>query len=372
MAKYNLPDITFAEKDPAIIEQEILGTYTKTAGYTLTDADPRKKLLQSEVPIITSQRFKIDQSAKQNLLAYAAKDYLDHIGVLVGTPRLAEDAATTTERFTLSAVRTQPTTVAAGRRVTAGDNLFFITMNEAIIPAGGMYVDVKVECTATGTKGNGYAPGTITTLVDPIPYIASVTNITESEGGADQESDDSYRDRIQQAPERFSTAGPDGAYIYWAKTASANIIDVKPFSPSPGIVHICILLAGGEIPGQEILDAVLAICSDKKVRPLTDHAFAVAPEVVSYSLNVKYWIDKANESMAASIRTAVDKAVNAYLLWQRSALGRDINPTELVYLMRAAGAKRVAVNSPVFQALEDNQVAREDDLNVISYEGIET
>lgn len=371
MAKYNLPDITFAEKDAQIIENEIIQSYEEVSKQSLAVGDPRKKLLQSEVPIITGQRACIDFSAKQNLLAYAQDEYLDHLGILVGTPRLREAAATTMQRFTLSAIRNQPTTIEKGKRVTAGYGIFFEVEEEGIIPAGQISVDVKVKCTEAGTTSNGYAPGTITTLVDPIPYIASVTNITESEGGAAQEDNDAYRDRIQQAPERFSTAGPDGAYIYWAKTASANIIDVKPYSPSPGVVHVCVLLNGGEIPGREILDAVFAICSGKKVRPLTDHVFAVAPDVISYSLNVKYWIGKENETIAASIRSAVDKAASEYLLWQRSALGRDINPTELVYLMRAAGAKRVVVNSPVFQVLEDNQVAREDDLNVISYEGIE-
>jgi phage-related baseplate assembly protein len=372
MAKYNLPDITFAEKDAQVIENEMIKGYEEAAEQVLANGDPRKKLIQSEVPIITGQRALIDFSAKQNMLAYTEDEYLDHFGVLVGTPRLQEAAATTTERFILSVIRTQPTIIEMGKRVTAGDGIFFAVEEETIIPSGQMSVDVRVKCTEVGTKGNGYAQGTITTLVDLIPYIANVINITESEGGADREGPDTYRDRIQQAPERFSTAGPDGAYIYWAKTASTSIIDVKPYSPSPGVVHVCVLLASGEIPGQEILDKVLAACSSKKVRPLTDHVFAVAPEVVPYALNVQYWIDKSNESMAASIRTAVDKAVVEYQLWQRSALGRDIDTTELVYLMRAAGAKRVLVHSPMFLALEDNQVAREEEPNVISYEGTES
>ena len=61
--------------------------------------------------------------------------------------------------------------------------------------------------------------GQLKTLVDPVPYVASVANITTSEGGADAQTDDSYREDIHGAPERFSTAGPDGAYIYHAKRA---------------------------------------------------------------------------------------------------------------------------------------------------------
>ena len=40
---------------------------------------------------------------------------------------------------------------------------------------------------SNGTKFNGYAAGTITTLVDLIPYIESVTNLTETAGGDDGE-----------------------------------------------------------------------------------------------------------------------------------------------------------------------------------------
>lgn len=371
MANFNLPDITFAEKDPTVIEQEMVTAYESETGETLAVADPRKKLLQAEVPIIVGQRSVIDSSAKQNLLAYASGDYLDHIGILVGTTRIPASAAISTIRFTLSASRTVNTVIAAGKRVTAGDNIFFATDEEAVILAGATYADIPVTCTVPGVIGNDYAPGTLTTLVDPIPYVASVSNVTASEGGIDTEKDDPFRERIRQAPESFSTAGPTGAYEYWAKTASSTIVDVKPFSPSPGVVHICVLLDGGEIPGEELLDRVLVICSNKKVRPLTDNVMAIAPEQVEYGINVSYWIDKENESIAASIRTKVEAAVNEFILWQKSRLGRAIDPSELTYRMKAAGAKRVAVIAPVYQALDDDQVAIEADIITVNYGGLE-
>ena len=371
MAKFNLPDITFAEKDTQIIENEIIQGYEEIAGQTLAEGDPRKKLLQSEVPIIVGQRSLIDYSAKQNLLAYAAGDILDHIGILVGCTRLPATAATSTVRFTLSMVRSQSTTIEAGKRVTSGDNVFFATVSEYVIPQGTTTADIKVECLTVGAVGNGYGIGDLKTLVDPIPYVASVSNITVSEGGIDIEADDPYRDRIQQAPESFSTAGPDGAYMYWAKTASSTIIDVEVFSPSPGVVHICPLVTGGQIPGQEILDAVLTICSDKKVRPLTDHTHAVAPEQVEYAIDVSYWINKEDENLAVSIRAKVDQSVNDYKLWQKSKLGRGIDPSQLIQVMKNAGAERVAVTAPVYQALNKNQVAKEEEIILVNYGGIE-
>jgi len=371
MANFNLPDITFAEKDSSTIETEIIDQYEETAGVTLAVADPRKKLLQSEVPIIVGQRSVIDSSAKKNLLAYSSGDFLDHIGILVGCTRIAATAATSTVRFTLTAARSVSTTIASGKRVTSGDGVYFITTAETVIAAGDTYADISVQCTVTGTAGNDYAVGTLTTLVDPIAYVASISNTTVSEGGTDKEIDDAFRERIQLAPESFSTAGPTGAYEFWAKTASSTIIDVSVASPSAGVVAIYPLVTGGEIPGQEILDAVLEICDDEKIRPLTDNVQVLAPEQVAYAIDVSYWIDKTNESVASTLETAIETAVSTYITWQKTELGRDINPTELVYLMRAAGAKRVMVTTPTYLALADSQVAKES-TTTINYGGIES
>jgi phage-related baseplate assembly protein len=198
-----------------------------------------------------------------------------------------------------------------------------------------------------------------------------VSNTTESEGGADAETDDAYAERIQQAPESFSVAGPDGAYRYWARTASQLIIDVLVHSPSPGVVEIRPLLQGGEVPGQEILDLVDLVCNDRAIRPLTDDVQVLTPEQVDYDISLTYWISTANASIAASIQSAVNQAVNDYKLWQKSKLGRGIDPSELNARIKSAGAKRVVVTLPAaYQSIESYQVAAEDQVTV-TYGGLE-
>ncbi|MNP79071.1 hypothetical protein D3C76_1768200 [compost metagenome] len=49
----------------------------------------------------------------------------------------------------------------------------------------------------------------------------------------------------------------------------------------------------------------------------------------------------------------------SYQLWQRSKLGRDINPSELIARVMAAGALRVNVTAPVYTALTATQVAQQ-------------
>jgi phage-related baseplate assembly protein len=368
MARFNLPDVSFAQKSPEQIEADIVARFEKMMDVKLAPGDPRRKFFQAVVYLLSQQRSVIDYSAKQNLLSYAEGSFLDHLGTFTDTERLSAQPAKTTVRFRFTVAQQQ--TIPAGTRVTAGDGVFFEIKQPVVVQAGQTQVDVEAECTEAGTKGNDYLPGQINRLVDPLPWVQSVENITISEGGADEESHDSYAERIRQAPESFSVAGPDGAYIYWARTANPLIIDVSVRSPSPGVVEIRPLLQNGGIPGQEILDRVLATCSDRKVRPLTDFVQVLAPETVSYDIDLTYWISTKDSSVATAIQTRVQQAIDEYKLWQKSKLGRDIDPSELIARVKNAGAKRVAVTSPVYQAVGVHQVAVEN-LITVTYGGLE-
>ena len=352
-----LPQINFAEKSTQDIESSVITTYEALSGRTLAPGDPVRIFLEAVAAIITQQRVLIDFGAKQNLLAYSGGDYLDHIGALVGTERLSAKPAMTTVRFTLSSPQPSVVTIPIGIRVTSGNNVYFATSAATSIPAGQLTTDVDVVCTAAGTIGNGYYPGQINKLVDPLQWVQSATNTTISEGGSDIESDDGYRERIRQAPESFSVAGPDGAYIYWAKSTSQQIIDVAVYSPNPGEVEIRPLLVDGELPGQELIQAVYETCNDRMIRPLTDRVTVLAPESVSYTVILTYYINRNNSTTSLAIQEAVSKAVSDYVIWQKSKIGRDVNPSELVWRVRAAGASRVAVALPLHTVLDIHQVA---------------
>lgn len=353
----SLPEIEFVNSGKETVLTELINLYTNITGRTLAQGDPIRLFLNTIAEILIQQRAWINYTGKQNLLRYAAGGNLDHIGVLVGTDRLPAAAATTTVQITLSEKRAVSTLIPAGTRITAGDNVFFALESDVTILAGETSATSSVRCTVTGAAGNGYLPGELKTIVDPVPFVEGMVNISTSEGGADIESDDSYREAIHEAPEKFSCAGPDGAYEYFAKRASALIADVTVTSPEPGKVQIVPLLDGGEIPGEEILDAVSEVCNDRTVRPLTDQVTVVAPTKVEYDISVTYYISREDEARAATIQQQITEAVNDYVLWQKSKLGRDINPSELIRRIMDAGAKRVAVTEPAYQAVEVTQVA---------------
>lgn len=370
MAYKTLADVDFVDIEPEEIENFVIGGVEKCLGRTLAAADPLRLFLMGIVYIITHLYELINETAKMNLLAYSKGDFLDHIGVLVGTERLEASAATTTLEFTLSATRNVPTTIPAGTRATAGDGVVFATDEVAVIEKGSLSVTASATCTEVGEVGNDYGVGELKKLVDSMPFVASVTNTTISDGGSDKEGDDAYRLRIQEAPEKFSTAGPTGAYEYHAKRANALIIDVSVESPAPGEVAVRPLMKGGELPSEEVLNQVAETLNTRDVRPLTDEVIVEAPTAVSYDIDLSYWIDRTDATAASAIQTAVETAINEFITWQCLKLGRDINPTELYYRLRAAGVKRAEIRTPVYTAISRAQVAAVGSINA-SFEGLE-
>ena len=356
-----LADIVFAEKSADEIESEIITLYEQISERTLARGDPIRLFLETITLIIIHQRSLIDYAAKQNLLAYAEGDYLDHLGALLEVTRLEASHAMTTLKFTLSEAQSFVVTIPAGTRVSpGGGSMLFATTESAEISAGDTETLITAQCTVAGSAGNGFVAGQLKKLVDPFPFEMSVTNTTTSYGGSDTENDENYRERIQIAPESFSVAGPRGAYEYYARSAHQDIIDVAIVGPpdiAPGYVKVYPLMKGGALPSQEVLNQVLAICGADDVRPLTDCVSAHAPEVVNYSLNVKYYIDRAKATQSTELQAAIGEAVTGWVTWQRSKLGRDLNPSELNHRMVAAGAKRTEITSPAFRVLKAYELA---------------
>lgn len=365
MARFNLPEINFLDKDPEEIEKDMLYYVEEKTGTALTNADPRRKFVQALVAYIVQERNNLDYALKQNLLAYAEDDFLDQIGEGAHTPRLDEKAAETTMEFVLEEGRVSVLVIPAETLFLVGEDTFFETQETITVPVGQNTVQIKAVCTEAGDKGNGYLPGEITTLVNPLPWVIEVKNITKSAGGTDFEDNDAYAERIRIAPESYSVAGPAGAYEYWAKSTSQEIVDVVATSPADSTVDIRVLLRNGGLPSQELLNSILETCSEKTKRPLTDKVTASAPDIVLYDVDVQYWVNESNAAVLDSIQGEIQTAFQSYLVWQKEKMGRDIDLSELITRLKKVGASRVAVNSPMFKEVGKQQVAKENITNLV-------
>lgn len=366
----DLPEIEFVETDAARVESSVITTYEAIAEKNLRPGDPVRLFLESLAYLIAQQRSLIDYAAKQNLLAYAQNEYLDHLGILTDTQRLEASAARVEMEFSIASAMDSAVLIPKGSRVTPGDQVYFATVATAEIPAGQTSVTVTAQCADAGAAGNGYIAGQINRMVDPVSHVTEVRNTITSLGGTDKESDDSFRERIRLAPEKYSSAGARLGYRYWAMEAHLDIADVSVLSPVPGEVAVYVLMEDGELPGQEVIDAVDEQVNAERRRPLSDYVSVHAPEQINYDIDITYYISTGDATRAKSIQTAVENAVTAYRKWQRASIGRDINPSELIRRVQQAGAKRVEVNTPVYTDLDNTRVAAESSVNV-TYGGLE-
>ncbi|WP_415818444.1 baseplate J/gp47 family protein [Mesobacillus thioparans] len=359
-----MPEIEFINVDAEEIETNIVTRFEELSGTTLSEADPRRKFIQAIVYQMVLLLNNIDYTAKQRLLAYASDDFLDHIGAKKNVTRLAPKHAVTTIRFEVNPI--QNSLIPKGTELSV-NGVYFETLEDIQISPGNSIIEVAAQCSEPGVIGNGFLPGQIKDLVnrDLIPFVTKAENIVKSYGGADWEDDESYAERIRQSNERYSTAGPSGAYEYFAKSANQLISDVRVDSPSDGVIEIRPLLEGGELPTESIIDQVRLACSSRTVRPLTDNVIVLPPETVSYDLDVVYHVERINEVLLNSIHAKVSEAINDYINWQKSKLGRGIDAGELISRIKAAGASRVDVFSPVaYISIEPYQVAKEGAVNV--------
>ena len=362
----------FVNIDPSTILPELVRDFESYTGVTLKEGDQRRQMLQGFAYALTGVLQSMESTGRQNLLQYSIGSHLDALGELVGVSRLSAQVSLTTLQFTLSASQSQAVTIPQGTRATPDGVLFYATTQPLTVPAGELTGSVEAAAVQPGEAYDGFLPGQINTLVDGVPFVATVVNTTTSLGGTDQEEDDSLRERIRQAPFTFSTAGPAGAYRYWALSASVDVGDVYVTRLDPGVVGIYVVKKGGEIPQQQdpVLAAVREACSDQQRRPLTD-LVQVAPAVAyPIDLSAQYWISEADQTRAAAVQEAVHQAVEEYKTWQTERIGRTVNPDELRKRMLNAGAVRIQLTSPQYAPLGPEQVAQIDATD-IAYQGVE-
>ena len=215
----------------------------------------------------------------------------------------------------------------------------------------------------TGEGANGYAIGKVNNLLTPLSYdVDVVESITVTDGGADEESEDSLRERIRLAPESFSNAGSKGAYRFHTLSAHQSVTDVEVLSTSAGVVDIYPLTATGN-PTPEMIQIITDYLSADKVRPLTDRVVVHAPEKIDFTIvaNLTLYLD----ADADAVQKLVNERLNEYKEEMSSKLGKDIVPTQIIAILNSIyGVYKVELLSPAYQVLSNNQWANLQSYNI--------
>ncbi|KIC38166.1 hypothetical protein RA27_20605 [Ruegeria sp. ANG-R] len=291
-------------------------------GRTLSESQQEMYLLET-IAYMLALRGTEEQLAFENcFVAWARGSYLDVHGGDRKTPRLQAAPSTTTLRFSTPQPATTQILIPAGARAAdAGGLVQFATQAAVFIEIGQSSVDIAATATQSGVAANGFAAGALSTLVDPVPGVTAVTNLTETGGGAETESDARYRERLPLAFERIGDGLNRERYVADVLGWNARCIDVHVARPQPGHVDIYPLMDTGA-PNSEETVSLLSVFNESnthqgdfiQIKPPTAHDFTIELTLVV-----------SNPEAATEAEEAVQGVLDE---WERS-LGGYIAPSEL-------------------------------------------
>ncbi|MFP2768334.1 baseplate assembly protein [Oceanisphaera sp. KMM 10153] len=159
------------------------------------------------------------------------------------------------------------------------------------------------------------------------------------------EPDEDYRRRIQLSLEGFSTAGPEGAYIFHALSADGQVLDASATSPVEGKVLVSVLSRTGDgTASQPLLDKVDAVVSADDTRPLTDWVVVQSAQILPYQIDATLFMfsGPSSDVVMANARAAVEEYVA-----ESHRLGRDITLSGIYAALHQPGVQRVLLTGPV-------------------------
>lgn len=159
------------------------------------------------------------------------------------------------------------------------------------------------------------------------------------------ESDTDLRARTQLAPQSFSVAGPEGAYVSHARNADGRVLDASAVSPAPCEVLVTVLARDGDgTADQKLVDAVKAALQADDVRPLTDKVTVRAAEILRYAIRARL-VFFAGPDRAVALAQA-NKAMRKYAD-DMHRLGMEVTLDGIYAAARAAGVQKVILESPL-------------------------
>lgn len=201
------------------------------------------------------------------------------------------------------------------------------------------------------------------------------------------ESDEDFLKRIQLALDSYSIAGPEGAYVYHALSASADVKDAAAAAPKfsmasidqgimdqlppnsivlqvdddagltdpkPGDVAITVLSRTGDgTADQALIDEVAAVYSED-VRPLTDNPRVRGANILTYNVDATlyFYSGPGSEEVMAEAQAAIE----AYTKEQHN-IGRDITLSGIYAALHQPGVQRVDLHSPTSNLVVDTRSA---------------
>lgn len=330
----------------------------------LVESDPAYKILEVCAYRELLIRQRVNDAARGVMLAYATGADLDQIGALFNVKRLTSVLYQNT--ITVSgALVPDVTGIFKQESIDVFGHPIYTTDGKKFPSSDGVWAYCYYD---SGWRIAVYIDQSLTSyqwLSEPFPLaihatpdladwsqsvfyggaagIPSVT-LQEADPITISETDADFRRRIQLSLEGFSVAGPEGAYVFWALTASAAVLDASATSPTPGTVIISVLsrIGSGEA-GYGLLSDVDFVLNSDSIRPLTDEVLVQSAEIVNLEVEALIHVYPGPDS--SLILEAAEAALSVYLD-SVHRLGKDVSISGIYAALHRPGVQRVTLISP--------------------------
>ena len=360
----------FIAVDESFLIETGIKAYEDETKEALYAGDERRFMINSFAYMILLAVREVNYGINQCFSTTAEEEGLQVLGADYQVKRLQSEKALVTVRFTLLSGHAN-VSIPEGTRVTYDGVHFFATTKFVSVAPEDDYVDIECAATVAGSEGyNNVSVGVISTLVDNVSGVVSVSNTDTSSGGSDIEDLEAWRERINLKKRGLNTAGGEDAYIYHIKSVHSSIGDVKILNPGDATVHAVILCKNGVIPNDGLLARVKEKVSAKDKRPLTDTFDVSVPNIINYGIDFHYTISPSNMDRIELIKKQIGEAVEEYRSQVESHLGTDIIPDSLRRYLLNAGASTVLITAPVDTVVGDDSVAKLSGEIFMTYDGM--
>lgn len=192
------------------------------------------------------------------------------------------------------------------------------------------------------------------------------------------ESDADFRRRLVLAPEGYSVAGPPGAYIFHALSASSDVLDAAVDSPEPddireivmdvlaahgasgplvaamtaaldaaswpGEVFVTVLSRDGDGEADaDLLEVVADRLNGDGIRPLTDSVSVQSAEIVDFAIEatITYLVGPDRAIVLAEAQSRLTTHLASI-----RRLGRDVTRAGIIAALHVEGVQNIALTAP--------------------------
>lgn len=245
--------------------------------------------------------------------------------------------------------------IPAGTVVCAYTNMHrFVTDSDVVLGAEDTRALAYVTAAQAGADYNVNG-GTVTIIVTPITGIGRVTNGAPYSGGADTESDDDLRARVQDSY-RYISNGANAAYykrlaMSVSGVASASVVGR---ARGEGTVDVYVIGDGGMSLSNTQMAQVQALLT--QARELNVDVRAAEPEPIGISLYIRLKVEPGYDfdTVADEVRQAVTRFIDDL------GIGRDLllsEVGEVIYHIKGVRDYRFLESYGSDCPISDSQIA---------------